>query len=305
MSVVISPKAFQGGRPQARPKRLYLSPSKLITYEMCPRQYWYQYEARLEAEADSSNLHFGTAVHTVAEQFLIANDHGKAFDPAAAFEKTWDDITSTNAISYGVRMTKDDLTHTGKMLMAAFPSAWAQSGLRPVKDPRGELVLERSLDVELGDGVILSTKLDILAHTPRGGIDIVDVKTPTQLCSELFAAAADQPTAYQIAVDAHAASLGIEQVTGVRFFEGKKAKTKAEWHWDATADRRSDEQVDEYITKVLDIATDIRNQRFPKRSLHAFNSPCTLCAYSESCLKENHAGLRKKKDRYTNVVQLP
>ena len=306
MSAAISHAGFQPGQI-ARAQRLYLSPSKVITYEMCPRQYWFQYVAKLEADAESSNLYFGTVLHQVVEEHLHALDRGVPLATDQRFKVLWDEVTKTNALKFGVKLSRDDLSLIGQTLAGSFPKAWAQSGLRVHKDRQGQLVTERSLDVDLGDGVILSTKLDILAvNSADRGVEIVDAKTPTTLCDETFAVAADQPTAYQIAVEAHGESLGVNQIKRVRFFEGKKAKKVADWHWDAAADRRDDSTVDEYVEKVLDIATDIRRLRFPKRSLHAFNSPCKMCSFVDACHSGDMAGLKKKTYRQqSNVVQLP
>ena len=41
-----------------------LTPSAILKYLDCPRAYYHQYVERLRPQVQSSNLHFGTCVHT-------------------------------------------------------------------------------------------------------------------------------------------------------------------------------------------------------------------------------------------------
>ncbi|MEA3410077.1 MAG: PD-(D/E)XK nuclease family protein [Pseudomonadota bacterium] len=215
-----------------------LSPSRILCYEECPRQYHYKYLARLEREVRSANLVFGTTVHASCESILRAQAKGESFDAAGWFRRAWAGITAREEIEYTSRMGPDDLAATGEALCARFLGAWRAGGLTPLIDADGEPAVERSLSVEIAEEIVLSGRIDVVAMNAVGDAGPLDLKTPATESLEGFERVSDQLTAYDILVDGNREALGLARVGLNGFMEGIKRKVPARRTLDADETRR-------------------------------------------------------------------
>ena len=130
---------------------LKLSPTAALTYEDCPRQYWYRYIVRAYRPLRPAALGFGDAVHQAIEQYLRAGVRGESCDPVAAFTAVWDHHTATTALEYPNPWSAAELRATGQRLLALFPGAWVQVELALALDGQGEPLLERRLEAPLAE----------------------------------------------------------------------------------------------------------------------------------------------------------
>lgn len=278
--------------------KLYLSPSKVATYENCPREYFFKYHLKVNEEMESANLGFGGSVATAFEQFVVGMVSGKPVDPVEVFRREWTQFTSTRIVGYSSMFSEEGLTAIGEILMQKLPDAWDESGLMVAMDGNGDPLVERRLDLEIGKGVYFRTKLDIAVYDQQLRLGIIDVKTPKDPSSTEFTLLSDQLTAYQGAVDAHKASLGIEDsVSFVGYWEflkrnvPKKQGTGPYIHRPEIVQARPRKDVDAYMQKVAWVAENIQAGRFPRTPRMAFNSPCAMCSFANLCSKRSTEGL--------------
>lgn len=264
---------------------LYLSPSKVATYEMCPRMYQYQYELRWKPLAESATLLYGTAMHTALEQHLFAQVKGGYVSPKDAFVEAWRNNIRDVSVKYTDKWDALSLEACGTRSANLFEARWTEQGYQVCVDPKGVPLLETSLLLDLGDGVIFRLKLDVVFTTPAGLVNVGDFKTPRNPGPENFAYVADQTLAYQVAVESHGEALGIDRVDEVRFIEIYKAKRDNKISFDCVAPRRPDDQVEEYLDKVRHIAAAIRAKQFPRKAGMSFNSPCQMCDFAAHCAR--------------------
>lgn len=281
-------------------KTIHLSPSKVATYENCPRAYFYQYVLRIKVSEESVNLGFGSCIDDTFEEFVLGVVHGKPINPVDVFDAAWTRYLMNNTVVFNSRFTADDLRETGRSLAGQLPMAWEEAQLMPVFDLQGKPILQRSLSVDVGNSVVLNTKLDILAMNFNGEVGVVDVKAPSMASTELFTLNAEQLTGYQATVDAHRESFGIDKVSFVAYWEFLKKKVPGPKSKKGTegpkicrphpVPARSEDDVNEYVQKLHAVADNIRAKRFYKSPRMAFNTPCAICSFSRLCIGRDASG---------------
>ena len=302
-------------RQRGRKRRIYLSHSAREMYTTCGRKYKFAHVDRLESIHSSANLGFGKAVHRGCEVFLIHDATGQYIaDPVQEFHRVWNEFCDTHIVKFSSRWDKEKLSETGAILVEKFIEDWKAMGLMVVLDVNGEPVLERKLRIELPDNVIYTAILDILAMTPDGKIIVVDIKTPGVKGFDGFTLMSEQLLGYQVVVDAHAESLGVDHIDGRAFYNLYKVPVPKTGRGEGPrvlpfdpVGRATDEDIADWINETVAIANDIRDGRFPKRPGDAFNSPCGMCEeFFGLCSKGDMEGLRKKKPfSYASTVPAP
>jgi len=271
-----------------------LTPTGVLSFEDCPRQYHYRYILKAKRRVSSTNLVFGQVVHEVLEQFLRAWLKSQAVDLVAIFTTRWQQQTANLELEYPSQWSPDDLLASGQSLMRQFPEVWAQTGFIPVIDANGEPLIERRLKTIIAPGVTLSGKLDVVVLDRDLMIHVLDFKTPSQLSPEGFPAHADQLAAYQVLLEAHAKSLGLPDderlLAGLGFMELVKRKVPANRRGQGPsiatpvlASALQPAAIKEYCRKLQWIADDIQAGRFPKHPRMAHNTPCTTCDFRQHC----------------------
>jgi hypothetical protein len=270
---------------------VYLSHSRKSVMQACGRKYYLQYVERLASKVQSSNLGFGSSVHSGIASYLTAKHFGVDTDPGSVFESEWSDYTSNNVIQYASTWTPEDLAATGRVMLQKFMEDWTKRGWTPVVDVDGNPIIERELRINLPGNIVFTVIIDAVVRTPDGKVYVLDFKTPAQPSMPGFAALSDQLIGYQEAVKAHAAQLGISTVDGLVFYELIKRKvpksSRGEGptiHVEEPALPRSQTDVADWILECQFVANDIRSRRFSKRPMDAYNTPCALCDYSKKCL---------------------
>lgn len=278
---------------------IWLSPSGMATYENCPRSYYLDRILKVRTQETGCALGFGGAISRAVEQFKIGTVTGTFVDPVPVFQAEWQKFTETRTVKYGAYDSEDGLLATGTKLMEEFPSAWDREGLTVALDRDGAPIVERLLDVDLGEGTMLRTKLDSMLFDRDWRFLLVDEKTTRSPTDIRFALMGEQLTAYQIAVTAHADQLGVPPIDGLAYWElikrnipkkpgaGKGPSIEAI----SAVKPRSDQDVAAFVTKARSIAQRIRNRDFPKTPRMAWNSPCMNCDLLDLCSQRRTDGL--------------
>jgi hypothetical protein len=274
-----------------------LSPTSVLKYECCPRQYYLDEVLGIRPLHKAANLVFGGVVHGVVEAWLRGWLQGRVPDAGALFEAAWQAARAAGGIDYSTTQSPDSLTATGRALVEQFAAAWPGFGLLPALDGDGEPLLERKLEVRLAPGVVFVGKPDIVTLDGDGAPGCLDFKTPSSPTDPGWLTGADQLTGYQLLLDAHAERLGIPPVARLGLLELVKRKVPTkngkgpEVCPPVTVARRAPDELVAYAQKVRWAAEDIDRGRFPKRSLMAHNSPCGLCAFRGLCQDGDTEGL--------------
>lgn len=274
-----------------------LSPTAVLKYETCPRQYYLEEVWRVRTVHTPANLVFGRIVHAVIEQWLRGWLAGQTPDAVRLFDGLWRKAQFEHGIEYSATQSAKSLAATGQALVAQFVSAWLGFGLMPVLDIRSEPMIERKLDVELAPDLTYVGKLDLLVLDGAGRLVCLDLKTPASATDPGWLEASDQLTDYQLLLDAHADRLGLPPVERLGLLELIKRKVPTcqgkgpEVCPPITVERRDPADLENYRQKVLWVAEDIQRERFPRRGLMAHNSPCGLCAMRGWCHDGDAEGL--------------
>lgn len=271
---------------------LKIRPSGLLKYEDCPRSYYIQYALGWRAAIDSANLAFGTAAHAAITGWLTDQALGKPEQdivPLERFRVAWKAEINKKPLEFSSRFSPEEMGETGERLMELFPPVWESLGLLPLFDDDGPLI-ERRMEVEVVDGVVISGQPDFVGMNRRSRVAVIDFKTPASPSTEEFVVLSDQLTSYQVLVEAHKDATGIERVDDLAFMELLKKKVPKSGRGEGPqvlepvfGPRRDDARLREFQTKVGWIAEDIQRGRFPRTPRMAWNSPCDMCEFKGFC----------------------
>jgi len=267
-----------------------LTPTGLLTYEDCPRKYWYTAIARVRTRQTAANLVFGEVIHTVIATALRQPRLPSPEEVTEWFDQYWENAIASQEVEYSTTQSPASLAATGRALATQWAETWPHWELTPLVDEQGEPLIERRLRTALTPALTLSGTPDLIAMDGQGRIVIVDFKTPAQACDTDFPAVADQLTAYQLLVENHAEALGISRIDRLGFVELIKRKVPSNNRGKGPevlppllVDRRPDETLADYRQKALWVTEAIHQGRFPKRTGQAYNTPCALCHYRRHC----------------------
>lgn len=303
--------------PQRHPDTLELvelSHSRKVLMQKCGRAYRYKYVDRLGTKLQKATLGYGGSIHKGAASTLTAQSLGGLItDPTPVFESAWTEFVSKNAVEYSKDWDDEQMRKTGRLILERFTEDWKQRGWEVVCDVEGIPVVERELRIRLPGNIIYIAILDALVRTPEGRILVLDFKTPAQVSKPEFYELSDQLLGYQVVCDAHAETLGITQVDGAVFYELTKVKVPKDSrrgegpkiHVTEIIERRSQDDIDDWIQENQFVANDIRNKRYTRRPLDAYCTPCALCDWSMVCRSLPDPNVYKRKPRRFSTPAAP
>jgi len=284
------------------PTELTLSISKIMRYWNCPRQWQFHYAQGWRPEVSADALAFGRAAHDV-----LASYHAGKLAPSdlvAAWDQKWA-ATITAPIGYGAERTPEGLRQTGAALFGQYHEVWQATGLSTLTDTQGPFV-ERRLFVRLPRANVLFEGVVDLAATRQGKVVIIDHKTPGSKPDPTFAEKSDQLLAYQALFDVNAPLHGLGLAHQIGFSElVRRAVPKTPRGTGPQVlpptliDRRPQQDVEQFWEAVADTASDIRAERFPRRSMAEYNTPCSLCEFEGACWRGDFAGLTPRERALT------
>lgn len=176
------------------------SPSKLDTYQNCPRRYRYRYVDKIERPSRSVEAFLGTCVHSAFEKLYENVSHGRnpyLEETLAAFNEAWDSGWSPDIAIKDGRYQAEDWKKLG------------QDCVRNYYQTHEPFNRDKTVAVEKRIGFSLTAAgqeyrvegyIDRLALGPDGIFEIHDYKTARSLPSQADVDADWQLAIYDIAV---------------------------------------------------------------------------------------------------------
>lgn len=143
-------------------RRTQYSPSRLGTYQTCPRQYWFQYVRKLPRRAWASQS-FGISLHRTLQTIHETGGPGKLEDGLATLESSW------TGAGYASREQEAEALSRGKELLAQYYTDWSVQEGTPI-------LLEKRLSAPYKDTMLLGI-LDRVDRHADGRLEIIDYKS--------------------------------------------------------------------------------------------------------------------------------
>ncbi len=176
------------------------SPSKLDTYENCPRRYQYRYVDKIKRDRPSIEAHLGTAVHAALEKLYDSVRHGKilSLEPAlqayeTAWEASWSDLIEIRRKEFSV----DDYRRIGRECVESYYEAHKPFDRDKTVDVERRVGFSIDLD---GAEIRIEGFVDRLAIGPDGAFEVHDYKTGAHLPTQEDADKDRQLAVYELAV---------------------------------------------------------------------------------------------------------
>lgn len=161
-------------------RKPYVSPTEIIKYETCPRQ-WAYYKSGITTPVRSAATECGSSIHVGIYNYLLTGQ-----DPVIAFRESWEEVALNPHIKYGQRDTHKSLEDIAIAGLKKFPKFWESWGLTVE-------CLEKAHTVDAGD-FILKVKPDAVA-SKDGKTVVIDWKFTAVAYNPLWVAISDQLTA--------------------------------------------------------------------------------------------------------------
>ncbi len=140
------------------------SPSRLGTYQTCPRQYWFQYIRKLPRRA-WANQSFGNSLHRTLQQIHETGGPGKLEDGLTTLESAW------TGAGYATREQEAEALLRGKDLLARYYADWSVQEGTPI-------LLEKRLSAPYKDVMLLGI-IDRVDRHADESLEIIDYKSGT------------------------------------------------------------------------------------------------------------------------------
>ena len=142
--------------------------TKLQTYMVCPRKYFYQYVVGWDIDVPNVHLEFGSAWHLTMEHLLIYGYERASID--AAYTKFCDHYNAHFSM-------EQDMQNGAKNKENAYLALLQYASLYKHRDTFDVLQTEIAGDVTLGDNRKVSFKIDAVCSSPERGIFCLEHKT--------------------------------------------------------------------------------------------------------------------------------
>jgi putative RecB family exonuclease len=181
---------------------LSISYSQIFTYLSCSLLYKYRYVESRPVERTSSNLFFGSAIHSALERFYRSIKDKDILEPLTVLEELFEDFLTLEIDNTEVPIIykkeapdRDSLISMGKGLLQAFYENVDLTGMEIVDV---ELPITARLYTDEGEPTdfMLVGFIDLLLMDENREIIIVDNKTAAKPMAQKTADDSDQMTAY-------------------------------------------------------------------------------------------------------------
>jgi len=175
---------------------IFLSPTQLIRYETCPRQ-WAYYVAGYRTEISSAKLQFGDSIHSAIEAYIRLGEK-----PKESFLFFWGEYKDAS-----LRYSRKDTNHeyfqkVGVSLMEKFPDFYTREIISELKisEIQAETLNAKRLNLSkdyFGRPVYLVCKPDLICKTNDGETIVIDWKVTTKKAFDWnWLSVSDQMTGY-------------------------------------------------------------------------------------------------------------
>ena len=285
--------------------KISMSVTDLLSFSSCGYQYYINKILRLSPGTRSVDLNFGSVIHKCIEYIIECLHFERPCDFEDYYSQIWEKKIAKADVIYPMHWDEASLKLTGLHLLRQFKGMWPDIGLIPLTDANNNPMQELLMEANMGEGVILRGKLDLMAFDVAANLCVIDHKTPkTSMENKSFLSLSDQLTGYQTLVDYNSDRLGTQPVDKLGYLELLKKKVPTTGRGvgptvnkPKLVPRRSKEVLDHFRDRVLWAAEDIRKGRFRKNALMAHNTPCAMCDYANFCTTGDSEGLSERPQR--------
>lgn len=244
--------------------------SKLTTYNVCPRKYYFRFERNLIKKGDTQTpLVFGTAFHSALES--LYRGQGLAAATQSFLERFPEEAEGG-----------DRTRVAGQRLLAAYAAKWRNENFNLVSEP------EQAFHFPIDDWEYVG-RIDLLVVDPEGVIRPMDHKTTTRFGQQF-------ELGFKVDVQITGYIVGARRLTNSRVTEAiinavritskisdesfaRKFTTRLQW------------EIDEWFDEVRGIVSRIRESRktnkWPKHAPEACFSYNSVCPYFGICLSRD------------------
>ncbi|MHB2026174.1 MAG: RecB family exonuclease [Elusimicrobiota bacterium] len=251
------------------------SPSRLGTYQDCPRRYRYRYVEKIRRPEQSVEAYLGVCVHRALEELYARASHGRIMpekELAVFFDETWEKDWSKNVILRDPRYQPLDWKTIGHDCLSLYYRAHA-----PFNADR-TVGLEKKIGFYLPVGeenYRIEGYIDRLAAAPDGAFEIHDYKTGRSLPTQEDVDSDRQLAIYDAAVRAAWPDVPVVRLVWHYLRHGK-----------TMISRRTPEQLADLKGDIAHLIRTIKEDRdfVPRQS-----PLCGWCEYRDICPLWAHA----------------
>jgi DNA helicase-2/ATP-dependent DNA helicase PcrA len=228
------------------------SPSRLGTYQTCPRQYWFQYVRKLPRRA-WANQSFGISLHRTLQQIHETGGPQQLEDGLSTLEASW------TGAGYATREQEAEALSRGKELLSRYYEDWSHQEGTPI-------LLEKRLSAPYKDTMLLGI-IDRVDRLGDGSLEIIDYKSGRM--PETIGSA----TVQQLAIYHHLIQAKLEETPRRHSIHYLSSNTRVTLPF-----------TDHALTEVLDGAYEtIRRLEADSRYAPRVEHHCHTCDYARYC----------------------
>ncbi len=258
--------------PPPRPAQLnppvsYLSYSQMDAFAICPRQYKYKYILRIPTPPSAAQT-FGNVIHKTLKMFYqLQLKEEKPLQLADLWQ-----LLDQNWSSEGFRSKKEEeisRRKARKMLRQFYHQAFKPQQVGNI------LALEQPFSFRLAPTLKIGGVIDRVDRLPNQEIEIIDYKTGARVPNQKDVDHNDQLTLYALAAS---------QIKSLPFHRPIEKIRLSLYFLDAgvkISSRRSQEQLDTFRQKVINLAKKLETTDFPPKPNRPF--PCDHCEFRLLC----------------------
>ena len=241
------------------------SANDILDYESCPRK-WRIKKSGIKGNKQLYAFYrFSSALHHAARMFVVELE-----DPIKVFEEYWDRYKSTEyPLIYEPGESWDYLQGLGIRFMKQFPIVYKELGLTYI-------LAENRLSIEMARWK-LTGQPDYIGNGKMLYVGL-DYKTTPKPISQAWVDNSDQMTVDAMLIQEHFLNEDPVEVIICNF-------VKETENINILKSIRTVDDVKEYHTKIEWFIKQVKDEYFPKKGLHPFNSPCNWCEVSDHCTK--------------------
>lgn len=279
-----------------------LSPTRITTYQDCPRKAQFIYEEHLTPEVPSLSLVLGGALHRGFQQITRAQLGLEAIDPDTALldhvkaslnnePDLLDFLTGEDPVK---EVMEGEEVASLRKLLTKLKAWWDDSGMIPMETEKAP-VIEWSFDIPLDGQDSLCGIIDVGAIDPEGQLHLIDLKSSKQKHSGDYTLD-DQDVVYTEAMTHEFGT--IHKVGKLRAIKRPvNARPNTEWVQLIETDPPSAEVIEDFKAGWSWTAQQFRAGNYPRQPRSPYNSPCLTCDFRRYCWTGDRTGLRERPRR--------
>lgn len=253
------------------------SANDILLYEFCPRKWELAKLNRKEKKQIYAFYRFSSALHFATNKYISEMEN--IFD---IFEAYWGRYENGYPLIYKKDESWLSLKNLGIKFLEKFRTSFESKGISPI-------LAERRLRI-VTDKWEFTGQLDFIGYKDKSDSYVVmDYKTTETRISDIWVRGSDQMTASAMLV---VNEFMVKPPVDILICNFVKAEEDVIW----IESIRTAKDINEYVSKINHYIPLLDGLYHPRRSLYAYNSPCTWCEFIDGCYDENRQDRKETKD---------